>query len=283
MWRARLVGRTVLPRLSAECRGGVLATFARSCYLDLDGEVVAVVAGDLPAGPFAVVVEGTPPLAGVPAGAPAAAGGDRIRIGDALEVDLRPAVPWDPLLAPWAGMPAHLDDHLALLRRLLLDGASPNGLGRVAAGGTDDGPLARRAQPALAALATGLRDRDARALGAAARELAGLGPGLTPSGDDVLTGCLLALSLWPTRRPDLRSLIAGQAISRTTRISAAYLAAAARGEAGGDWHHLRDALAESDPDAVRRAAARLLALGETSGADMLGGFLLAAQALVPPA
>ncbi|MDQ7851010.1 MAG: DUF2877 domain-containing protein [Armatimonadota bacterium] len=276
------MGRTILPRLSASYRGRVLATFARSCYLDLDGEVVAIVAGDLPAGPFAVVVDGTPPLAAVPVGAPAAAGGDRIRIAGAVEVDLRPAAPWDPLLAPWAGMPAHLDDHLALLRRLLLDGASPNGLGRVAAGGRCDGPLARRARSALAALARGLRDRDARALGAAARGLAGLGPGLTPSGDDVLAGCLLALSLWPSRRrPDLRSLIAGQAVPRTTRISAAYLAAAARGEAGGDWHRLRDALAASDPAAVRRAAARVLGWGETSGSDMLGGFLLAAQALEP--
>ncbi len=277
---ARVVGRSVLPLLGRGRGGVVLAGFSRSCYLDLHGQVVAVVCGDLPAGPFTVVVEGTPPFSLLRPGEPVTVREDAVEVGGSLWVNLAAAVPWDATLTPWAGDRGRLADHLALLRDLLLEAAPPAGLGRPAVGEDDDGPLARAARPGLHDLAAALRDQDPSAAADAARRLAGLGPGLTPSGDDVLTGCLVALTLWPPRgRSDLRRLIADQAVPRTTRISAAYLAAAARGEAGQRWHDLRDALAGPDPAAVRRAAAQVMALGETSGSDMLGGFVLAAQAV----
>ena len=58
-----------------------------------------------------------------------------------------------------------------------------------------------------------------------------------------------------------------------------YLEAAARGEASEAWHRLVDAVAENDPDRIAAAARGVMAFGETSGSDMLAGFVLAAEAL----
>ena len=73
------------------------------------------------------------------------------------------------------------------------------------------------------------RDRQALIRQAAAR-LAGRGLGLTPTGDDLLVGVLYALWVW---RPTSAwiSVIAESAMPHTTTLSAAFLEAAAAGEA----------------------------------------------------
>jgi len=64
---------------------------------------------------------------------------------------------------------------------------------------------------------------------------------------------------------------------RTTALSAAYLRAAARGECAAPWHDFFAALTEPAAPARRAALAAaveaLFAIGHTSGADGLAGFL----------
>ncbi len=73
---------------------------------------------------------------------------------------------------------------------------------------------------------------------AAIRDLVGLGPGLTPAGDDLLVGCLFALhALRHPRLPHAAACVLEHA-PRTTRVSAAWLRAAAAGEAPAAWHRL---------------------------------------------
>jgi hypothetical protein len=119
---------------------------------------------------------------------------------------------------------------------------------------------------------------------AVASEMAGRGPGLTPSGDDVLVGVMHAVTVWPalTRAhdiTDLRVLLRDASAPRTTRISRAYLAAAAEGYAAEPWHTFIASLA-ADDDSVLSAARALLRIGETSGADALSGFCWAWRRLV---
>jgi hypothetical protein len=126
-----------------------------------------------------------------------------------------------------------------------------------------------------------LRQGDRSLVERGAHTLAGLGPGLTPSGDDVLVGCLLALAALPdVDGAPVREAIASSAGNRTTHISAAYLDAAVRGEASEGWHHLVAAMNTSDTVHVTAAARQVLSVGETSGSDMLGGFVLASRALL---
>jgi hypothetical protein len=106
-------------------------------------------------------------------------------------------------------------------------------------------------------------------------ELAGLGGGLTPAGDDFVVGALLAV--WAGRFcPEARALcepIAEAAASQTTLLSAAYLRAAAHGECMQHWHAMFHALCESSTCHLPLATHDLLSIGHTSGADALAGFL----------
>ena len=106
-----------------------------------------------------------------------------------------------------------------------------------------------------------------------AAQLAGLGGGLTPAGDDFLTGVMLwAWLAHPSPRSQCRLLVKAAA-PRTTTLSAAFLQAAARGECGVAWHVLLAALSEGGDAELATAVQDVLSHGATSGADALAGFL----------
>jgi len=136
-------------------------------------------------------------------------------------------------------------------------------------------------RPGVAQMGLGLRQKSAGICRAAASQLAGLGLGLTPAGDDFLLGVIFAL--WG-RMPALNAkplveAIAATAIPRTNQISATWLKAGQEGYAGMPWHRLINALISADLAAIQQAGQRILQTGHTSGADALTGFLFALQHL----
>jgi hypothetical protein len=122
----------------------------------------------------------------------------------------------------------------------------------------------------------------------AARRLIGLGPGLTPSGDDFLVGWLRGL--WLTRWNEpvacrlldrLRDALLPNLETRTTRVSAEFI----RYALDGAFAEVLDVaalslLGRSQPQVVRSAVGRLLAQGETSGSDTTLGLLTCLGALL---
>lgn len=119
-----------------------------------------------------------------------------------------------------------------------------------------------------------LREFDLDQIERASREIAGLGPGLTPAGDDYLSGALLALR---TAQPSLRdsgtrAIMAGLR-GRTSRISWAIAEAASLGEAAEPWHRLAAALVDVDSGEVVRAASAVRRIGHSTGVWSLRGFL----------
>ena len=171
-------------------------------------------------------------------------------IGDRVTIATANAAHWEP--------PVH--EQNALDRGLLSEARVPEqGLGCLIVG--QHNALSMHAQPALEAI-----DRwiVGNSLGAEAAQLVGLGPGLTPSGDDYFGGVLVALhalrrssqaeSLWRWLEPQLAA--------RTSAISAAHLAAAAAGQA----HEALHAVLAGAPDLER-----LDAVGHCSGWDGLAG------------
>jgi hypothetical protein len=111
----------------------------------------------------------------------------------------------------------------------------------------------------------------------AARGLIGLGPGLTPSGDDFLGGLMIGLrefgmariagSIWLGILPNLTN--------RTNLISIAHLEAAAAGMGHGAVHALLLALRDEAMLAIDRAIMDISAIGHSSGWDTLAGLALA--------
>jgi len=109
-----------------------------------------------------------------------------------------------------------------------------------------------------------------------ARALIGLGPGLTPSGDDTLCGFMLGRAVAGSSDgatdDAVRSAIR-EADGRTTDFSAVQLALAAHGRFGEALLDVAEALATGGRRRVRAAVARCLGQGATSGADALLGFV----------
>ena len=108
-----------------------------------------------------------------------------------------------------------------------------------------------------------------------ASQLAGLGQGLTPSGDDFMMGALYAV--WIIYPHKFSAVLADEiektAAPLTTSLSAAWLRSAGKGEAGELWHHLFDALVTGDELRMQESVDNILAVGETSGADAFAGFI----------
>lgn len=155
----------------------------------------------------------------------------------------------------------------------------PAAAARVAAAAQHAGLHADVLSPLAAAL--GAAD-DGRAVGSAAHAFVGLGPGLTPAGDDVLAGLLIALRA--TGQEHACDAIARAVLSalpeRTTVLSADLLRLAAAGHVGLEvlavlraTHADRAEHLDNARD-LDRALAGLLAVGGTSGADLAAGLAI---------
>lgn len=233
--------------------GEVCAVFRRSFYLRLGRKYACVGDAALGRGPLnALVADFKEPA-----------------IGDTAVVALHNAALWQP--PPFRGE-AH--PHLDALRACL-DGHVPEeGLGCTILGVHN--ALSVHAQPALEAIDRWLAGH---ALANDASQLIGLGPGLTPSGDDYFGGVLVALR-WLGRGSQADSLwrwLEPRLAARTSEISAAHLAAAASGEVHEALHEvLADLSAWEAPD-LHPSLARLDAVGHTSGWDALAGVVAVAR------
>ncbi len=105
----------------------------------------------------------------------------------------------------------------------------------------------------------------------------GLGNGLTPSGDDFLTGLMLVASIPDCELQWAWSALAVSPGDRTTDVSVAMLNHAAAGRFRADLVGLSEAICAGDD--VEPTARRVAAIGSSSGTDMLDGVTTGLQAL----
>jgi hypothetical protein len=126
-------------------------------------------------------------------------------------------------------------------------------------------------EPAVAAIG---RLAPLDALKIAAASLGGLGPGLTPAGDDTLSGILFAVRSLSGATVEPALLNVARSV-RTTDLAAATLEAAAGGYHIEPVHDLVMAGASGDRGAASRAAAALDRFGSSSGRDVAFGLRLA--------
>lgn len=129
--------------------------------------------------------------------------------------------------------------------------------------------------PELAGLRAALRADDPERIVGAGRALVGRGPGLTPSGDDVLCGALLARHAMGRPTGALAAAVR-DAEARTPLVSAALLRHAVRGEC---IPQLACVLADVTSPSMLDARP-LLAVGHHSGADLARGVVMGLAAVV---
>jgi len=243
VYDAGIVGRFARRVIGADRAATVVARFARSIYVRNRCGLACIGDPGLGHGPLNVIVRAIRPWP--PVGAVV-----RVRLGGAQT--WKPDAP--PLMQPGA------------LCRGLASIGHVSGRGLFAQRDTD---------PAIAALRQWIA---ARATGRAPRAVSGLigrGPGLTPAGDDLVGGALVALrALRLHARADRLGRWALRKAQRgSSRISRAHLACAAAGEGGAPLHALIAALLSGTRDASRELAA-IDAVGHTSGWDAAAGAVL---------
>jgi hypothetical protein len=220
----------------------------------------------------------------------------RIRIpACGVDIDLSRATDWSPRITPtraelararWRARAPQARDIVATAVRGRPE--STNGFGDLLVFDSNRplGPVAGLAAPRLERLAAALRDADQSAASLAAESLVGLGPGLTPSGDDALVGVaavVTALTITSNRDVAFLRRAAAVAPTRTTAVSSTFLRHAAVGEFSGALHALMAALVGPDASMAQSSIERLVAFGATSGVDTLVGVLLGLDALAAPA
>jgi len=266
----------------------VLNAFERACNLvNAEGQVLAVVTSERGLTPFAVVVAASDrsPFRAVTAASAIHVQPGRLQVGP-LEIDLADARLWDPV-PDWPAIhqvfanPAPLAELAALAAGRGPAGSLLELFEPVRQAPAQPSAVFSRACQGAFELVAGLRSGGTETAVAGARRLAGLGGGLTPAGDDFILGVLLAswAGLYGAGAERQAGPIVEAVAPRTTLLSAAYLRAAARGECSAYWHGLFAALLKADAAELRQALATLLAVGHTSGADALAGFLAGPLAL----
>lgn len=252
MWFAASVAGRFAREALAAGEGEVCAVFRRSFYLRFGNKYACVGDASLGRGPLnALVADFSEPC-----------------LGASVTVSIDKAERWEPATRGNARLNTQ-----AL--RACLDGHVPEeGLGCVILGVHN--ALAMHAQPALEALDRWLAGNT---LGSEAAQLIGLGPGLTPSGDDYLGGILVGLR-WVGRGSQADSLwrwLEPRLAGHTGELSIAHLAAAASGEAHEALHRLLEDLSAWEAPDLHPALARLDGVGHSSGWDALAGIVAVAK------
>ncbi len=282
-------GEVAAAALAARTAGHVLAAFTRSFYLRFGDGIVCIGSEALGQGPLnALYASDGVAWTDLAVGAPALWEGRSLRVGPGFTLDFSRARTWG---APQvrsisvANLRAGLDRLAQDLRPRSLPGFGPLipclCTGGPPAADTMADPVLVAAAPEIALLR--------RWLGSAARSaeagptlsgLIGLGPGLTPSGDDFLYGVIGTLHA--VGRGETAARVAAsvlpQAAASTNLISLANLRCAAAGQVSAVFADAIAALTHAG-HGLTEVLDRIAGVGHSSGWDSLAGVALALATL----
>lgn len=266
---ARLISTAIAPHLARTGQiGRVHSVFRTAVNVELEDELVTFAAPGTGALPNGVVLDSVPAVE--PGSVVWGERGDLWCQG--IRISLAGAQQWSPELPPRGALRSLEDVRGALavaVERSGVRGGFSDDLRLLAQGET---PLRTRA------LAAAIEHGSLVEAVEAARQLIGLGQGLTPSGDDLLIGFAAALraTSHPLRTPCVTAWHA-LARGRTTTVAEMFYRFAARGMFSARIHELVWSLREPGAD-LPRAFERALDWGASSGADCLLGVLVGGEA-----
>jgi hypothetical protein len=273
-------------------RAEVAAVFDRSLYLRAGDDFICLGEPSIGNGPLTLVADfGSIDKVSdraLRSGQSAIISQRDIVIADVARLLIDQSSPWRP--PPWPAARSRHDLAAVCrdLSRLALAEAPEDGLGRLfdAVGVRPiDTPLARIARPRLARFRSWLRDLldvDHASVAASfepVRGLIGLGPGLTPSGDDFLVGALALLDALEERNAHAALARAINLAPRglTSPLSDCLLRSTASGHVGENLHRAASATISGT---IRSAVAAVRSIGHSSGWDMMAGIATALQVVL---
>ncbi len=280
-----IIANSVGDRVPACARGTVHSVFAHACNIETaSGELVTLLAPELGAAPHGIrlAVQVARFDAWLHAGEEAILRDAVLRLPQAgVAFDLAAAAIWRGTVAGIAlqTRSSATEARLRELRAIVLERAPRQGIAAAFRHGASHATFLERAfftrlAQTLPVLARATEHHDMGAVATAAARLVGLGPGLTPAGDDFLTGYLAALWSRAGSRAWQDAALAAALVPlfvRTNAISRQMLDDAAQGRFAQALVDVT--LALSGAGNINAATARALASGHSSGADALCGLL----------
>lgn len=274
--------------LTGNGEGRVTAVFDRSFYVETTAGMACIVSPTLELGPLNAISSVPSGMnwqaSGLRAGERVILSANTVYAGGRFVFGTDRARCWQPAPASHNWDRASLSNGLAKLGLMAGCRVPGDGLGRLvfrSGARCAESPLVRRAAEPVdqlccwlgLAMAGDLAACDGQNNGVG--QLLGLGPGLTPAGDDFLAGVLLALhALGQNRALSLLSFDIGcQMAERTGAISAAHLSAAMSGTGSAPLHLLLHDVMLNRGVLPNAALARVARIGHTSGWDCLAGMV----------
>jgi hypothetical protein len=267
----RLAATVVAPPVSTAIRAGdygVVVGSGSAAYVDFEGLVVGFTGPAVPLMPNGISLVSSTGIECIRRGAQATVVTGGMRVEDTF-------VDWTGARRGLSGVP--VNSHAS---RRLIAARARELLGFIVTMGLDDG-----GRVALEELGASFAQRDIDRAGEAAISLLGRGQGLTPEGDDVVTGCAAAivafgkpLGLAVTEKNKwLSALCPPDVRVRTTALAATLLQLACSG-------HVVEPLVtllalDRGEEERRRAARELVGVGHSTGRAWMTGCGLAATGL----
>lgn len=278
------IGSMAVAWLAEATRASVAGCTSQGVFLHLPAGHIAFLSFQPHRGPLTLNLQGNRfPFTGLRPGSPVTFTGEQIHFAQGgPSISRAEAISWS---APDIAGPAkagYPQRFIAALRHY--HGQRPGGLPAACLAGEELRPGGNGNGPGLAPLVEALKGRRAEGIAAAIEAFYGFGEGLTPSGDDLILGLLLALNRWGKGLgPELElsllnRLILARAYHKTTTLSASLIECATQGQADERLIFALDQLAtgKSPPE---ECATLLLSWGHASGGDALTGMALAMRSL----
>lgn len=280
------IGSIALSLLTHEQAASVIGVTSRGVFLHLASRWVIYLSNEAQRGPLTLNCTGQGDLfKQFTYGEQAEISPGKINFpADGMVIETRQAIPWQAPALPSALLtPDERLEKLKLVAGLVHDRQPASllaGLLPVVTGITrpTSAPL-HALTPQIAGLRSALAQRQLTAIVSGLAGFFGLGSGLTPSGDDLVLGFVLALQRWGhALAPELEFVeltrhLLPLAYQKTTTLSANLLECTSLGQADERLLLALDGIMTANPDPPTCAAA-LAAWGNTSGHDALVGMAL---------
>lgn len=282
----RSLGCLAARLLDGFSEGHVAAVFRSSFYVQTKAGLICVGNERLKPSPLNLVT-GAPastdwPASGIGLHDPVRIGSGTLKVANRFSFPCSGASRWNPPRKITSPGPVSVERGLHAFRAACTDFIPTEGLGRFALPGyrpAREAPVAHAARGTILALRRWVASaidspRQVRADRVPdIAPLLGLGPGLTPSGDDFLGGIMIALyalretepcaQLWQ-RIDDSSSLVCGP-------VSYAHLEAASKGMGSDALHMAMIAVLDGDAQIGNTLLRNLDSIGHTSGWDAMAG------------
>ena len=265
--------------------GQLIALFQSSFYVEFDDEVCCIGHAEFNSGPLNIITDVPASVdwrqCGLRLGDKVRTAKDKISVGQLLEFSSKNAKVWYPPITGSDWNFASLQEGLNNLNTYYKNAIPSEGLGRFVLSDRSTiaaHPVSYFAEPAVDEFRYWLQGRIDTPKWL--NSFIGLGPGLTPSGDDFIGGAMITLrNLGDANSVDqIWNICCPISLALGNRISHAHLACAASGYGSASLHETIIALMHGRNIKMRRAIEDLDRTGHTSGWDALAGAVTACRA-----